>query len=326
MIAQGRLSRFARFCWGVLAYNVLVVLWGAFVRATGSGAGCGRHWPRCDGVVIPRLESTEQIIEFTHRATSGVALLLVLAMLVWAFRAFPAQSTVRRGAVASTVLIVIEALLGAGLVLLELVADNPSGVRAFSMAAHLVNTFLLLGALTLTAWWASGGRPLRLRGQSAAGWLVGGGVAALLLVGATGAIAALGDTLFPAQSLAAGFRQDTDPAAHFLLRLRALHPLVAVLAGAYIVFMANVLRRLRPSPATRRMAVVLTGLYAAQIMAGIVNLVLLVPVEMQILHLLMADLVWIALVITGASALAESSAHRAPAVSPAPPERSAALT
>lgn len=325
MIAQGRLSAFARFCWGVLAYNVLVVLWGAFVRATGSGAGCGRHWPKCDGVVIPRLESTEQIIEFTHRATSGVALLLVVGMVVWAFRAFPVGATVRKGAVASLVLIVIEALLGAGLVLLELVAENSSQLRAFSMAAHLVNTFLLLGALTLTAWWASGGAPVRFRGQGAAGWLVGGGVAALLLVGATGAIAALGDTLFPAQSLAAGFRQDTDPAAHFLLRLRAMHPLVAVLAGAYVVFMANTLRRLRPSAATRRMAVVLTAVYAAQIMAGVVNLVLLVPIGMQMFHLLMADLVWIALVITGASALADPVAPPPTAASPAAPEHAAAL-
>lgn len=300
-----KLSAHARFCWGVLAYNVAVVLWGAFVRATGSGAGCGRHWPKCDGEVIPRLESTEQVIEFTHRVTSGIALLLVVGMLAWAFRAYTRGHPVRRGAAASMVLMVIEALLGAGLVLLELVGMDSSGLRAFSMVAHLVNTFLLLGAITLTAWWASGGAPVRLRGQGAAAAWALSGILAVLLVGATGAIAALGDTLFPARSLAEGFRADLDPTAHFLVQARGLHPLLAVLTGAFVVFLGMRLRALRPSPLTRRMSLVLAGVYVAQLFAGVVNLVLLVPVGMQIFHLLMADAVWIALVLTSAAALAD---------------------
>ncbi|HLM66036.1 MAG TPA: COX15/CtaA family protein, partial [Longimicrobium sp.] len=164
-------ARFARFAWVVLAYNVAVVLWGAVVRATGSGAGCGAHWPRCNGVVIPRDPSVETLIEFSHRATSGLAFLAVAAMLWMAVRRFPAGHAARAGAVASMVLMVIEAGVGASLVLLRLVAGNTSLARAGWMAAHLTTTFLLLAAIALTAWWA-GGRPrMRVRGQGRAAWL-----------------------------------------------------------------------------------------------------------------------------------------------------------
>lgn len=326
--APARLSAFARYAWGVLAYNVAVVLWGAYVRATGSGAGCGRHWPHCDGKVIPRLASTEQVIEFTHRVTSGIALLLVVGLLVWAFRGHRRGHPARRGAVASMVLMVIEALLGAGLVLLALVAGNSSGLRAFSMAAHLANTFLLLGALTLTAWWGSGGAPVRLRGQGpVAGWALAG-LGAVIAVGITGAIAALGDTLFPARSLAEGFRQDLDPTAHFLVQVRSVHPFLAIATGALVVWLGRYLRARRPSPTTRRLSVALGGLYGAQIVAGVVNLVLLVPIGMQMVHLLMADAVWITLVLTCAAALGDPGHSGAPAphAEGEPVERAPALT
>src|SRR5690606_27100055 len=132
---------------------------------SGSGAGCGSHWPLCNGVVLPRAPAIETIIEFTHRITSGLALVAVVVMLVWAYRKFAPGHRVRRGAVVVVVFMVMEALLGAGLVLFELVAHNASMTRAFSMIAHLLNTFLLIGAISVTAWWASGGRGLRLRGQ-----------------------------------------------------------------------------------------------------------------------------------------------------------------
>ena len=198
----------------------------------------------------------------------------------------------------------MEALLGAGLVLFELVAQNPSLYRAASMSAHLVNTFLLLGMLTLTAWWASGGRDVRLRGQGAAGWLVLGGAAGLLLVGASGAIAALGDTLFPARSLAEGLRQDAEPTAHLLLRLRVWHPIFAVAVGAYLVVAGVALAELRPGRTVRRLAAALAALFVVQLGAGLLNLLLLAPVWMQLVHLLLADGVWIALVLSGAAALA----------------------
>jgi len=135
---------FRRFAWFVVVYNLAVVLWGAFVRATGSGAGCGSHWPLCNGEVLPRAPSIETVIEFTHRLMSAVDGLLVLALVIWAFRAFGRRHPVRRWSLVGLVFLISEALVGAGLVRFELVADNDSMVRALVMSAHLINTFLLL--------------------------------------------------------------------------------------------------------------------------------------------------------------------------------------
>jgi heme a synthase len=299
-----KLDRFAAFAWGVLAYNLLVVIWGAFVRATGSGAGCGSHWPLCNGEVVPRDPQVATVIEFTHRLTSGVALIAVVVMLVWAFRLYPAGHRVRTAAKASLVLIVIEALLGAGLVLFELVAENSSSVRAFSMVAHLVNTFLLVAALTITAWFASGGAGFRLRGQGRAGSLLLAGAIGILLVGATGAIAALGDTLFPAASLGEGLRDSFSRDSHPFVRLRKLHPFLAIGVGLLIVVVAKRVARDRPTGVTRRLADSVVALYLLQIFAGVVNVILLAPVWMQLVHLLLADILWIAFVLLTATALA----------------------
>lgn len=153
---QGSTSRrFAKFAWAALGYNLLVIVWGAYVRASGSGAGCGAHWPLCNGLVVPRAAAVETLVEFSHRLTSGVVLVIAVAMVIMAFRSFPRGSIVRKGAVAVLVLTIAEALIGAGLVLFELVAHDTSIKRALSMSMHLVNTFFLLGALTLTAHWAT---------------------------------------------------------------------------------------------------------------------------------------------------------------------------
>ena len=306
-------SRFARYAWGVLVYNILVVLWGAVVRATGSGAGCGAHWPRCNGEIIPLAPTVETMIEFSHRLTSGIALLAVVVLVVWAFRAFPRGHVVRRGAVASMIFIVIEALIGAAIVLLRWVAHNQSLERGVSGALHLVNTFLLLGAITLTAWWASGGAVPRLRDQGALPWLFGLGLGGALLLGASGAIAALGDTLFPVNSLAEGIQQDFVGTSHLFVQLRVFHPIIAVAVGAYSVALGWFAAQQRPGQATQRAARVLTGLFVSQFVVGLINLVLLAPIAMQLIHLLLADLVWIALVLSANSALAHEP-HRAVAL------------
>ncbi len=296
-LARDPQARFARFAWLVLAYNVGVVLWGAFVRATGSGAGCGRHWPRCNGVVIPRNPSIETVIEFTHRATSGIALLAVVALLWMAFRRFAAGHPVRTGAVWSMVLMLTEAGVGASLVLLELVAGNTSQARAWWMAAHLLNTFLLLGAIALTAWWAGGGRRMRIRGQGRLAWLALAPIALTLLVGVTGALTALGDTLFPKTSVGLTGGQ------HFLERLRIVHPVLAVGTAVLAAVAARGIRTLRPGRTTTRLTYAVTVLVWVQVFAGVLNVGLLAPVWMQLVHLLLADALWLALVLTAASAL-----------------------
>ena len=288
--------RFKKFAWFVLAFNVLVILWGAFVRATGSGAGCGGNWPLCYGDVVPLSPTSETLIEYAHRVTSGLALLFTLA-LIYLSRKFADGHTVRKAAIASGIFILIEALIGAGLVLFDLVGGNTSATRALTAAVHLSNTYFLLGALTLTVLWAQDSRaafkrPGRLRWALILVALLG-----LIVIGATGAITALGDTLFPARSLAEGLADKFDSTAHFLVRLRVIHPLIAILVGAYILFGIRLDYFVDQDVSNTRVRRVLIGLIVVQWIAGVINVVLLAPVWMQILHLLIADLIWIFFII-----------------------------
>jgi heme A synthase len=296
----------------VLSYTLLVVLWGAFVRATGAGAGCGSHWPKCNGVLIPRPERIETVIEFSHRLTSGLLGFLMLGLVVGAFLAFPRGHGVRRWALWSLFFTVAEGLIGGLQVLAEMTADNASPQRAIWQSAHLANTFLLIGALALTAWRASGGQPLRLRRQGPALWLLSVGLLGAVLLGVSGTIAALGDTLFPVESLREGLAQDFAPTAHFLIRLRVWHPFLAVTLGAYLVAIAWLIRQWRPDPMIRRLALTLSSLFTLQLLIGSLNVVLLAPVWMQLVHLLMADLVWIALVLLSAATLSQDQPQHAP--------------
>ena len=282
-----------------MAYNLAVVLWGAFVRATGAGAGCGKHWPLCNGEILPRSPSLNTIVEFTHRVTSGIDLLLVALLVFWAFRAFPPRHAVRLGAVLSAAFLFTEALLGAALVLLEHVAKNQSSARAYSLSAHLVNTLTLLACLTLTAWWTAVPAPVRTGGR--AGWLAACRLGAVMFLGVSGAIAALGDTLFPSATLAEGWMRDLDPTASIFVQLRLLHPMLATLAAGWLVSFALATARRRTL--LRPRASVLLAMVAAQFTAGWVNLVLRAPVWMQLVHLLLADGVWISLVLLCAGTL-----------------------
>lgn len=312
--------RFARYAWGVLAYNVAVVLWGAYVRATGSGAGCGNHWPLCNGEVTPHSPSLQTVVEFTHRASSLMDLFLVGILVYWAFRAFPHRHPVRRGAVLSAVFLLTEALLGASLVLLHHVANNASLSRVYSLSLHLANTLTLLACLTLTAWWAGGHAPVRLRGRPL--WTAAATLLTVVAAGVTGAIAALGDTLFPALSLAAGLARDFDPASNAILRLRGLHPALATLAGACVLLYA--IARTVGNPRLKKLGYGVALAAVAQVGAGVLNLVLLAPVWMQIVHLLLADVLWVALVLLCASPQSADRALSRPGAAPVSPAPHAA--
>lgn len=298
-----KLSKFANYAWGTLGYNILVILWGAYVRATGSGAGCGSHWPLCNGTVLPRSPKIETIIEFVHRLSSGMALLLVIILFVWGWRSFVKGSPVRLGTSLSMIFIITESLVGAALVLFSWVAYDQSIARVISISIHLVNTFLLLASLTLTAWWASGAKAVLLRGQGLTLLGLSVGLLAVLILGISGAITALGDTLFPSGSLVEGIQQDFMPTAHFLVRLRIWHPIIAIITGLYIAFLALISGLSADQQETKILSWAIGIIFFMQLLAGLVNLLLLAPVGMQILHLLLADLAWIALVLLSASLL-----------------------
>ena len=295
-------KRLAAFAWLTLAYNLGVILWGAYVRASGSGAGCGEHWPLCNGVAIPRDPSTATLIEFSHRLTSGLALIAVLALLVWVWRACAPGHPARRGAAWTVFFMLTEAGVGAGLVLFQLVADNASMARAMFMAVHLLNTFVLLSALTLTAWWVSGGAPLDVQRHRGAALVFGGVALGMLVVGASGAVAALGDTLFPHNSLSEALQADWSPTSHLLIRLRFLHPIFAILVGAALTIGASALA-IRSDRSGWRLAVGVVVLAGLQLALGFLNVALLAPTWMQLIHLLVADLLWVTFVLLGAATL-----------------------
>lgn len=290
-------TTFRRVSLASLLFTLVVILWGAFVRATGSGAGCGSHWPTCHGEVLHRPASIETAIEMTHRATSGLSLLGVLGVLVLSRRVYPRGHRVRRAAGWSMFFMVMEAALGAGLVLFELVAGDASLARGFSTSAHLVNTFLLVAAMTLTVDFAWGGAEVAFRGPGRSTGPLLGVLGGALFVGVTGAIAALGDTLFPARSLAEGITQDLSGSAHLFLRLRTIHPFAAGAFAVYALLLAGSLASARKSPRLSRRATWVTVSVLAQVAAGLVNLLLLAPVGLQLVHLLLADAVWISLVL-----------------------------
>ncbi len=291
-------SAFTRFAWLVLAWNIAVVLGGALVRVTGSGAGCGNHWPLCNGEFTPN-PTAAAMIEYAHRALTGLDSVLVFALLIWAFRVFPRNHPVRLGATLSAVFLVTEALFGAALVKLEHVANDKSAAHGYWLSAHLVNTLTLLACLALTAWWGMGKPAIRPRGRAA--WMAAVSLAVVVVLGVSGAIAALGDTLFPARSLAAGFAQDFDPAASIFVRLRLLHPMIAAGAAIWLLYfgMAS-----GAAPTVRHAVRIMLACLGAQVLAGIANLLLLAPAWMQLIHLLLADLLWISLVLLCAETLA----------------------
>lgn len=310
-------DRFARFTWLTLGYNLAVIAWGAFVRATGSGAGCGSHWPTCNGQVIPRDPSLETIIEFTHRASSGIALLMVVAMLWWARRLWPAGHRVRVATWAAMGFMLLEAAIGAGLVKFELVADNDSMARALTLGAHLINTQFLIAAIGLAGWYATGRTaPSRARlGQH--GWWIVLGALAMMTIGMTGAIASLGDTLFPARSLQEGLAQDLDPTSHLLLRLRIWHPTLAVVLGTGLALLGWFAPRREASADVARAGRALAAMVLVQWSIGLVTLITLVPVPLQLLHLLSADVLWLAFAWLAATVLAaqDEAGRTSPAMS-----------
>jgi len=311
-------NRLARLAWIVVAINLAVIGWGAYVRASGSGAGCGQHWPLCNGVVVPREPAMATIVELTHRVTSGVALLALAALVVTVWRNRPSGHPARRAAGWAMLFMLTEAGVGAGLVLFELVADNASMARALFMAVHLANTFLLLGAMTLTARWLEDGPSgFALAGRGARAVVLGLLAAGVLVVSVSGAVAALGDTLFPATSLGHALSQDLSPTSHVLLRLRVIHPVLAAIVAIALIAVAP---RVQVGDAAAASALApgarVALLASLQAGLGLLNVALLAPVWLQIVHLLVADLLWVAVVLLAASALAARAPAGAAATRP----------
>jgi len=282
----------------VLVYFIAVILWGALVRATGSGAGCGDHWPLCNGTVLQHSPRVDTMIEFTHRLTSGLSFFSAVGLLAWTFAGTVRGHLARGAAVASVAFTLVEAILGALLVKLGLTAQSHSPYRAPYLALHLTNTLLLLAAITLTAHFLSRERGyLRSNVRLVAPIGASLGILVLLLVGVTGSLAALGDTLYPARSLDTAFAQDFAAGSSWLLRWRWTHPTVAFLASIFLIWLLVRAAQRSAHWDNRALSALVLILLAAQYVLGVLDVVLLAPVRLQIAHLLGADVLWAALVV-----------------------------
>ncbi len=294
--------RFRSIARAAIAYYVLVICFGAVVRITGAGGGCGSDWPACRGDVLISPESTiHTFIEYTHRITSGLSLLLGLFLLFRSRRLFGPQSRVSRAAIGTVVFLLAEALIGAVIVKFELVESNDSIARATIISLHLVNTLGLLACATTCAWASDDpGRPLRAK-LGRADLFIGLILVGIIITSMTGAITALGDTLFipDHQHTLKQAWTDLSSAEHFLVRLRVVHPLVAAILGIASIYLAILLSTDDElSEAVQFWARWVLILAVVQIGLGVVNILLKAPIAMQLTHLLVADLLWIATWLT----------------------------
>lgn len=278
--------------WAALIGNVVVILQGAVVRATGSGAGCGSHWPSCQGQIVPLAPGTATLIEFTHRVASLIVLLLGAWLLSRAFRARRERPGLWVFAAAAFALLIVEALLGAATVLFGYTGENASMGRGLMVATHLVNSMLLVGALAGTVAYATGRArwPLGVSRQGALATALAVGLIGMLIVMFSGGIAAMGNTIFPSASLGEGLAADFDPSSHPLIRLRILHPLIAVTVGIYLFVSLGFGWWLKPAPQGARLVKLLFATYLTQLAVGAVNLAFLAPIALQLLHLAVAVL------------------------------------
>ena len=294
------------FAAATVAVMVAVILWGAVVRITSSGGGCGSHWPLCNGDFFPHHPRVATIIEFTHRATTGICSTLALLVLAWTFLADTTKRA-RIAAVVSVFLLFVEAFLGRALVIHGYVENNISDARSIMQCVHFTNTMLLLAAFTLTWWWLRDEDPT-VTPTSAQKPLAVAAILLTLIVGATGSVAALADTLFPSPSLSAALASDFAANAPLLVRMRWMHPAAFVLACIAIVWLCLRVRM--------RTASVVTALLALQFVLGAGDVLFLAPWWMQVLHLLGADLFWIALVVLASESVQTRSAAIAKDASP----------
>jgi cytochrome c oxidase assembly protein subunit 15 len=313
----------ARFAWVVVGYFIFVVLLGAVVRATDSGGGCGASWPLCNGDFFPHHPRLATVIEFTHRSTSGVCTVLLIGLAVWTFLTTTKGHRARKAVSWAGFFLVTEALLGAALVLKHWVEANVSTGRTIAQSIHFTNTLLLMAALALTAWFLRdesqdfvGSRVSGLRNIKAAAWLA---VAATIVVGATGALAALADTLFPSPTLSAGMAEDFAANAPVLVRMRWLHPAAALVGLVCVALLVRAAIRTRGGwDGVSKSVVSLLGL---QFVLGSADVLLLAPTWLQVVHLLGADLYWVALVVMVGGVLWPDAANAAN-----PPQTEGALS
>jgi heme a synthase len=292
-------KRLRKWAWFLLVYTILVILWGAWVRISHSGDGCGDTWPLCNGQLVPEAARGKTWVEYGHRFTSGLYGIVVIFLFIWIqkLKTKFELTSVHRWMRWTTVFMISEALLGAKLVLFGLVNLDQSGWRVVVMSLHQLNSFLLVAftvrflAATFehqyrSEWSLRVNKNIQPRFLSSPIFLMG-----FLLIAITGAWASLSTTLFPSTSLLDGFAKDFDSASHIVLKLRGFHPVFGILIGGGL---SLALYRISSglNVFLGRVALLCSALIATGIVVGMLTLFMLSPVPLKLVHLLLAHLLW----------------------------------
>ena len=267
-----------------LLLSIASILAGAFVRATGSGDGCGATWPTCKGKIIPALSDTSELIEFSHRSVSGV--LLVVTLIIFAkTRKFQKDSLVRTVTNYLTFFVIFEALIGAVIVIFEWVGLNSSLPRIIAVPIHLVNTFGLLGSYAILYKILQDDLQ-NIKNMFNKNFLL---ISSLfLLSGATGSITALADVIFPSASFVEGFLADFDRTSEVLTRLRILHPIISSTLSIVLYVYATGIRKKYNVSVKPLQTLILIAVFL-----GVINVLSNIVLPLSILHLAIADFLWI---------------------------------
>lgn len=286
---KSRLSPF------IVIYTLVVILWGAWVRISRSGAGCGDHWPLCQGDLIPGLSVPATLIEFTHRISTGLYGILILFLVILAIRKQGRKHSVTLWSYLCLFFTLTEAAIGAKLVLAKWVAEDTSMYRAGFMAFHQINSMLLSGCVFLV-WWKGSPSPI-----SFFKWLISSKgfanlclIVLILVLSMSGAVAALASTLFPSDSLALALERDFSDSAHPILKYRIAHPLLALILGG--IFWAMLWPR-QNSTKSKNVQLQRTRffyLFTVTLTFGVLTLLALSPTWMRLTHLALAHCTWFA--------------------------------
>ena len=272
-----------------LILSIFSIIAGAVVRATGSGDGCGSSWPTCNGRVIPSLNSASEQIEFSHRAISGLLLIVTITIFI---KSFNNSVTGLQKKVINylTFFVILEALIGAVIVLYEWVGMNSSIPRIAAVPLHLVNTFGLLAMYTIIF-------KLTQNPEINISNLIDRKFKIItflfILTGATGSIAALADVLFPSESFIAGIVEDFDSTSEILTRLRVLHPIVSTVLS-FVLF--NESKRLEDKFNLKTNQIKILVIIGVTL--GVLNVFININIFLSVVHLLVADLLWITYIYT----------------------------
>lgn len=283
---------FSGFCFAVLCFCLLIILWGAWVRISHSGDGCGQSWPSCQGqYFIDSEEQKKTWIEWIHRATSGLFGIIVLLLVIWSFLKFSFRHPVFKSALCVLFFTISEALIGARLVLAGLTGSNDSLARMLTMNLHLLNSLLLTSSLFI-CWRLSLGKSFSLSGFFKEKKYTIMFICAFFLIAFFGSLSSLSSSLFPSSSLWEGVFLDFDSRSHWLIRLRLLHPLLALILGSGFL-LHYFSQEIKSHPQQ-----ILIFCLCLTLVSGLMNLLLLSPVFLKLTHLLVVYLLSMSFILT----------------------------